>query len=129
MLMQPKCVLVIDDELAIQTVIQVCLEEFGDWDVLTASSGAEGLEVAATKHPDAILLDVSMPGMDGLMTLQKLRDNEATRHIPVMFLTAHVEPEAQSNFAKLAIAGVISKPFDPLELVEQIRTAFGWGKV
>jgi CheY-like chemotaxis protein len=127
--MQPKCVLVIDDELAIQTVIQVCLEEFGDWDVLTASSGAEGLEVAATKHPDAILLDVSMPGMDGLMTLQKLRDNEATRHIPVMFLTAHVEPEAQSNFAKLAIAGVISKPFDPLELVEQIRTAFGWGKV
>jgi CheY-like chemotaxis protein len=127
--MQPKCVLVIDDELAIQTVIQVCLEEFGDWDVLTASSGAEGLEVAATKHPDAILLDVSMPGMDGLMTLQKLRDNEATRHIPVMFLTAHVEPEAQSNFAKLAIAGVLSKPFDPLELVEQIRTAFGWGKV
>jgi CheY-like chemotaxis protein len=126
--MQPKCVLVIDDELAIQTVIQVCLEEFGDWDVLTASSGAEGLEVAETKHPDAILLDVSMPGMDGLMTLQKLRDNEVTRHIPVIFLTAHVEPEAQLNFAKLAIAGVLSKPFDPLELVEQIRTTFGWGK-
>jgi CheY-like chemotaxis protein len=122
--MPSKCILVIDDEAAIQTVIQVCLEEFGSWDVLTAGSGPEGLQVAA----DAILLDVSMPGMDGFMTLQRLQDNDVTRHIPVMFLTAHVEPEAQLNFSKLAIAGVISKPFDPLDLVEQVRNTLGWEK-
>lgn len=124
--MEPKCVLVIDDEEAIRAVIQVCLEEFGHWDVLTARSGSEGLQLAIAKKPDAILLDVSMPGMDGFMTLKKLQENEQTQCIPVMLLTAHVQPEAQLEFSKLAIAGVIFKPFDPLNLIEQVATAFGW---
>jgi CheY-like chemotaxis protein len=112
--MKPKCILVIDDEEAIRAVIQVCLEEFGHWEVLTAGSGAAGLQL------------VSMPGMDGFTTLKKLQENDVTQHIPVMLLTAHVQPEAQLEFAKLAIAGVIFKPFDPLELVDQVANTFGW---
>jgi CheY-like chemotaxis protein len=124
--MKPKCILVIDDEEAIRAVIQVCLEEFGHWEVLTAGSGAAGLQLALSEQPDAILLDVSMPGMDGFTTLKKLQENDVTQHIPVMLLTAHVQPEAQLEFAKLAIAGVIFKPFDPLELVDQVANTFGW---
>jgi two-component system, OmpR family, alkaline phosphatase synthesis response regulator PhoP len=124
--MEAKCILVIDDEEAIRAVIQVCLEEFGQWNVLTARSGVEGLELATTKKPDAILLDVSMPGMDGFMTLQKLQENEHTQSIPVMFLTAHVQPEAQLEFSKLPIVGTIFKPFDPMALVEQVAITFGW---
>jgi two-component system, OmpR family, alkaline phosphatase synthesis response regulator PhoP len=124
--MSIKRILVIDDEEVIQEVIQGCLEDIGEWKVITASSGQEGLLVAESKLPDGILLDVSMPEMDGIKTLQKLQQNPVTQGIPVVLLTAKVQAADQARFSQLAIAGVILKPFDPLILVDLVAAAFHW---
>lgn len=124
--MTNKRILVIDDEERIQEVVQTCLEILSGWNVLTASSGTEGLYIAQTNHVDAILLDVFLPEMDGLTIFQKLQDNPATQSIPVIFLTAKVQPAERAQFAQLGIAGVITKPFNPVELASQIAEAVGW---
>lgn len=121
-----KRILVVDDEPPIQEVIQGCLEELADWEVWTALSGPEGLQLAQSGQPDGILLDVSMAEMDGLAVLQALKANPATQAIPVVLLTARVQASDRAQFAELPIAGVIQKPFDPLALVDQIADAFGW---
>lgn len=116
-------ILVIDDEERIQEVIQLSLEILNGWEVLTASSGSEGLLKAQNHKPDAILLDVSMPQMDGFATLAKLRSNSTTQAIPVIFLTAKVQLADRQQFAELGLAGVIIKPFDPLILADQVTAA------
>jgi CheY-like chemotaxis protein len=121
-----KCVLVIDDEIAIQEVIQGCLEELGAWKVLVASSGIEGVELARSHQPDGILLDVLMPEIDGFEVLQRFQEHVETQSIPVILLTARVQPEDREKFSQMAITGVILKPFDPMNLVNQIATIFGW---
>ncbi len=124
--MTTRRVLVIDDEEAIQEIIQACREDLGGWDVLVAGSGSQGLLLAASESLDGILLDVSMPEMNGFETLQKLQENPTTQKIPVTLLTARVQPEEKERFAQLGIAGLILKPFDPLTLVEQVAEVFGW---
>jgi CheY-like chemotaxis protein len=119
-------ILVIDDQEAIQEVIQACLEEFGDWEVIKAGSGQEGLLIAKSQLPDGILLDVSMPEMDGFETFQKLQQNPVTQPIPVVLLTAKVQPADREQFSQLGVAGIILKPFDPLTLVELVAKAFQW---
>jgi CheY-like chemotaxis protein len=121
-----KRVLVVDDEPPIQEVIQGCLEELADWEVWTASSGREGLQLAQSGQPDGILLDVSMAEMDGFAVLQALKADSETALIPVVLLTARVQAADQAQFAELPIAGVIQKPFDPLALADQVADAFGW---
>lgn len=125
-IMARKCILVIDDEPAIQVVIQGCLEDIAGWAVLRADSGPEGIRVAMEKQPDAILLDVTMPEMDGIETLQQLRENPLTYHIPVAFLTAKVQPEDQQQFAAVGAAGLIIKPFNPMQLITQVVEVFDW---
>ncbi len=93
---------------------------------MMARSGKEGLARAGAKLPDAILLDVMMPDMDGPATLQQLRTNPATQSIPVIFLTAKVQSADRRRFANLGVQAIISKPFDPLRLAEQISAALGW---
>jgi CheY-like chemotaxis protein len=124
--MTVRRILVIDDEERIQEVVQTCLEILNGWDVLTASSGEEGLLQAQTQQPDAILLDVSLPGMDGLDIWQQLQENLTTQSIPVILLTARVQPADRERFARLGIAGVIPKPFDPVQLAAQVAQALGW---
>jgi len=124
--MPTKRILVIDDEAVILEVIQGCLEELGDMAVLTAASGMKGLQMAQAELPDGILLDVSMPGMDGLAVLQQLQANALTQSLPVVLLTARVQPEDRAKFAQTGVAGIISKPFDPIALVDQVAEAFGW---
>lgn len=124
--MPTKRVLVIDDEADIRAIIQGCLEDIAEWDVLTAASGQEGIQLAIAEQPDGILMDVSMPGMGGLEALQRLQEDSRTQAIPVVLLTARVLIEEQEGFATLAIAGLIVKPFDPMTLVGQITDAFGW---
>ena len=121
-----KRVLVIDDEADIRAVIQGCLEDIAGWEVLTANSGEEGLQIAATEKLDGILMDVSMPGMGGLEALGKLQENPQTQTIPVALLTAKVLPDEREEFASLGIVGLIMKPFDPMILVEQVAGVFGW---
>lgn len=117
-----KRILIIDDEPDIREATQVCLEIVKGWDVSTAGSSHEGIEKAILEQPDAVLLDVMMPGVDGLATFEQLQANPATRHIPVILLTAKVQAADQRQFTQLAIAAVITKPYDPLSLAEQIET-------
>ncbi|MBW4619199.1 MAG: response regulator [Cyanosarcina radialis HA8281-LM2] len=124
--MATKRVLVIDDEDVVQEVLQGCLEDVGGWETLLASSGSEGLEIAIAKQPDAILLDVSMPDMDGVETFQQLQNHSATKDIPVILLTAKIQPADRARFSQLGIAGVIAKPFDPMTLADRIATSLGW---
>ncbi len=122
----PKRVLIIEDEYPIRAVIQACLVSLAKWEVYTAASGKEGIQHAIQQQPDAILLDVSMPEMDGIATFQKLQENSLTNTIPVIFLTAKVQPSDQAQYAELGIAGLITKPFDPVQLSIQIATILGW---
>lgn len=121
-----KRILVVDDEDNIREVAQASLEMVGGHDVLTASSGAEGIEMATRHKPDAILLDVMMPDMDGPATFQRLQAGDATRAIPVILLTAKVQATDQRSFERLGGSGLLSKPFDPMTLPDQVAHALGW---
>lgn len=118
--------LVIDNEPYIQEVIKICLETIANWDVITASSGREGIVKAQSEQPDAILLDVMMPEMDGLTTFAQLHANPATQSIPVILLTAKAEIFDQRYYSQLGIKATIAKPFEPLELANQIAIALDW---
>ena len=119
-------VLVVDDDESIREVAQLSLELVGGWTVTTASSGAEALTKAAAERPDAILMDVMMPGMDGPTACRLLHDNPGTRDIPVVFLTAKVQRADQREWTELPIAGVLAKPFDPMGLCRAVSSLLGW---
>lgn len=121
-----KNILIVDDEEDVRAIAKLGLEMGAGWNVLTASSGQEGLRMAATHQPDVILLDMMMPEMDGRATLQRLKANPQTQLIPVILVTAKVQGPDQSHFADLGIAAVFAKPFRPLKLAEQIRAALSW---
>ena len=119
-------ILIIDDEDDIREVAALSLETVANWQVYTANSGAQGLARAIEHQPDAILLDVMMPGMDGPTTFRELRKNPATAHIPVLLLTAKVQSSDQRRFADMGVEAILFKPFDPLTLSNQISTVLGW---
>lgn len=119
-------ILIIDDEEDIREVAALSLETVAGWDVMMASSGAQGLARAVEYQPDAILLDVMMPGMDGPTTFCELRKNPATSRIPVLLLTAKVQASDQRRFADLGVDAVLFKPFDPMTLSTQIAGVLGW---
>lgn len=121
-----KRILIIDDEAGIQAIARLGLKIEADWEVLTASSGAEGMAIAESQQPDAILLDVMMPGLDGLATFGQLQSNPATQSIPVILLTAKVQASEQSQFKRLGVAGVIPKPFNPLTLASEMAAILHW---
>lgn len=124
--MTTKKILVIDNEEYIQEVAKVCLETVAGWEVVTAGSGKEGISKAETCQPDAILLDVMMPDMDGLTTFEKLRANPATKAIPVILLTAKIQASDRRRYAQLGMKAAIAKPFNPLELATQVASALDW---
>ena len=119
-------ILIIDDERDIQEVAQLALEMVAGWTVHIASSGLEGLELALLEQPDAVLLDVMMPDMDGIMTLQALQSNPRTSTIPVILMTAKTQLADRERFLKLGISGLISKPFKAMQLSHQIELALSW---
>jgi CheY-like chemotaxis protein len=119
-------ILIIDDEDDIREVAALSLESVAGWEVVTANSGAQGLARALEHQPDAILLDVMMPGMDGPTTFRELSKNPATAKIPVLLLTAKVQSSDQRRFADLGVKSVLFKPFDPMTLADQISDVLGW---
>lgn len=121
-----RTLLLIDDDDDVREIAQLSLELNAGWNVLAASSGAQGIEIARTKRPDAILLDVMMPALDGPATLAQLREDERTRSIPVVFLTAKARPAERDRLVGLDVAGVLAKPFDPMTLADQVQTTLGW---
>ncbi|HEY9300174.1 MAG TPA: response regulator [Phormidium sp.] len=121
-----KHILVIDDEQDIRDVVQVSLEEFAGWQVATAESGQSGLQKVKIGNWDAILLDVSMPDMDGFSVFEQLKADCATNAIPVVLLTAKVLPSDLRRFAEMGVAGVISKPFNPVTVWQQVEEILKW---
>lgn len=126
--MNSKRILVIDDEADIREIARMSLKITKQWDVLTAASGDEGVAIAATEQPDAILLDVIMPEPDGLATLHALSSNTATQHIPVLLLTATVKAATRQEYAELGAKAVLLKPFDPGVLGNQIEQVLHWNR-
>jgi len=126
MLSRVRSVLIIDDEDDIREVAALSLEAVAGWTVFTASSGKEGILSASELQPDAIVMDVMMPGMDGPTTFKNMQQTPAIAHIPVILLTAKVQGVDQRRFADLGVAAVLFKPFDPLLLSHQIAAALGW---
>lgn len=124
--MSTKRILIIDDESHVLEVVHTCLEMLSDWNVLSTTSAREGLVKAQDEQPDAILLDMMMPGMDGFTFLRELQSNPATQHIPVVLLTAMAQRLEQQQLPQLGIRGVIAKPFNPISLTDQISEALGW---
>jgi CheY-like chemotaxis protein len=123
---EPKRVLIIDDEADIREVAQVSLELVGHYEVRTAGGGREGLESARAYQPDAILLDVTMPDLDGPATLAQLRADPATQQIPVVFLTAKTQTAERAQLAQLSPAGILTKPFDPMKLAGDLASTLQW---
>ena len=119
-------ILIIDDEDDIREVAALSLETVAGWSVVTANSGKEGIRQAITQQPDAILMDVMMPAMDGPTTFRELQRIPDVSHIPVLLLTAKVQGADQRRFAGLGVSGVLFKPFDPLTLAAQMSTVLGW---
>lgn len=124
--MSTKRILIIDDEVHLLEVVQICLETLGGWDVLPAASGREGLLRAQLEQPDAILLDMMMPEMDGVAFLGQLQANPMTQDIPVVLLTAIAHRLDPEQLSSLGVRGAIAKPFNPLSLTSEIAEALGW---
>jgi two-component system OmpR family response regulator len=116
-------ILLIDDDDDVRRVAHLSLSRLGRMEVVDADSGAAGLLRAAAERPDAILLDVMMPDMDGPATLAALRASPPTAAIPVLFLTAKAMPSELERLLQLGALGVLTKPFDPLTLAAQVRQA------
>ena len=91
-----------------------------------ATNGAEAVALCSSDPPDAVLLDVMMPTMDGPTTFARLQEDTRTRSVPVILLTAKVQPSERRRYEDLAVAGVLAKPFDPIALPDQITDILGW---
>jgi CheY-like chemotaxis protein len=120
-------ILIIDDEEDLRTILRFCLGRIGGMELAEASNGTEGLAKAFTEKPDAILLDIMMPGMDGTAVQAALRANPSLQSIPVIFLTAKATSNELDLYRNMGVAGILTKPFDPLTLAEKVRKILGGG--
>lgn len=114
-------ILIIDDEEDIRYVCGSSLEMIGGVNVFEADGGKKGLELAQAEKPDAILLDMIMPDMDGSATITALKKNPETASIPVIFLTTRTLSLDFARMKSLGAAGWIVKPFDPMTITDQIK--------
>ncbi|HZA04629.1 MAG TPA: response regulator [Propionibacteriaceae bacterium] len=119
-------ILLVDDDALLREVAQSALELVGGWHVSTAASGGQAQQRARAERPDAILLDVMMPGLDGPTTVNALRADPTTRDIPIIFLTAKMPSDDLAEWRPLRLAGVIRKPFDPMTLAADMAALLGW---
>ncbi|MEN3343146.1 MAG: hypothetical protein V7644_2550 [Actinomycetota bacterium] len=113
-------VLVIDDEPPIRLLCRVNLEAEG-MEVLEAADGPSGLDQARKERPDVVLLDVMMPGLDGWRVAEHLLDDERTKSIPIVFLTARAEFRDRARGLDIGGVDYVTKPFNPLELAPLVR--------
>jgi CheY-like chemotaxis protein len=114
-------ILHVEDDISIQEVAKVALEIVGGFEITSCDDGESALSRADAWQPDLILLDVMMPGIDGPTTLGKLREQASTRAIPVIFMTAKVQPSEIEHYRAIGALDVVIKPFDPMTLAEQLR--------
>ena len=106
----------------------MALADGAGWEVRCVPSGAAAIAATAASAPDAVLLDVEMPDMDGPATVAALRAQPTTAQTPILFLTGHEDPAERARLATLDVVGVLSKPFDFAELPGQVADALGWAR-
>ena len=116
-----KRILYVEDEPDIQAVAKIALESVGGYELKVCSLGQEALDTVPEFTPDLFLLDVMMPGMDGTATLKALHEIPELEKIPVIFMTAKVQPDEVDALMALGALDVIAKPFDPMTLADQIN--------
>lgn len=116
----PETILVIEDEEDVTDLIRYHLKKAG-FRVLIAGDGATGLGVATSEHPDAIILDLMLPGLNGLEVAKRLRAQERTSETPLLMLSAKGEPESRIKGLELGADDYLPKPFSPRELVLRIQ--------
>lgn len=109
-------IFIVEDEDDIRTIAQIAIEDIGNYQLGSAASGMEALSIMPDFKPDLILLDVMMPGMDGIQTFQELKKIPVLRNTPVVFMTAKVQDSEKNSYKDLGAVDVIPKPFDPLTL-------------
>ncbi|MBM3216607.1 response regulator [Candidatus Poribacteria bacterium] len=114
-------VLVVEDEKDIQFLLKMALEANGRHEVSVADNGLRGIELASQEQPDVILLDVMMPLLDGFETIRRLRADDTTRQIPVIFLTAKAQSKEIEQGLALGAIGYLTKPFYAMTLNEEIE--------
>lgn len=114
-------ILYVEDEQDIQTIAQMALEIVGGFEVTICSSGMEALQTVTGFAPDIILLDVMMPGMDGIQTYRALRQLPECAATPVVFMTAKVQASEVRDYLDLGAVAVIPKPFDPMTLADDVQ--------
>lgn len=123
--MPQRRILLIEDDPDIQKMIQLTLKFQGGHQVTLASDGLEGLAKAAEEQPDAILLDVTMPHMDGYETCRRLKADPATAAIPVIFMSGRAQPSDTQKGLALGAVGYLVKPFDPMTLSDRLDAILG----
>ena len=114
-------ILLVDDEADIRTIARLALEAVGGFEVRECPSGLAAPQTAADYQPQLILMDVMMPVQDGPETLKALRATPGLPPIPVVFMTAKVQPQEVSALRSLGALDVIAKPFDPMTLAQTVR--------
>lgn len=116
-----KKILVAEDEEDVRSILELSLNDVGEFTIKICCSGQEALQQVEAFAPDLILLDMMMPGMDGMKTLMELRKIEKVKEIPVVFLTAKTQSDEVAHFREAGALDVIKKPFDPMTLAENLQ--------
>jgi two-component system OmpR family response regulator len=116
-------ILHVEDDASLQNLVRAALEHLGGYEVCTAADGEQALAAARAQPPQLLLLDLDLPGMNGIETLRALRGIEALRTTPVIFLTAAADPAILAELRSLGVAEVLPKPFRPRALVQAVAQA------
>ncbi|MCK5295475.1 MAG: response regulator [Alphaproteobacteria bacterium] len=116
-----KKILYVEDDLDIQKVVKLALEEVGGFTVKLCSSGKKALDCIVAFKPDLVILDVMMPGLNGPDTLQEIHKIPQMAQVPVIFMTAKIQPHEVLEYRKMGVKDVIFKPFDPMALADTIQ--------
>jgi len=124
--MKPKRILVVDDEPRVREMIEFRLRQYG-FEVIQAANGREALAVASKEQPDLVLLDVMMPELDGFQVCSRLKQHEATQHIPVVMLTAKAEAKDVTRAFNSGAADYVVKPYDPVVLQQKVVQSLAAG--
>jgi CheY-like chemotaxis protein len=124
--MSGRRLIVADDDDDIRMLVAMSLTRLGGHEIRTCSTGLAAIELAAEWLPDAVVMDVRMPVMDGPTAAGRLAAHPTTATIPVILMTASVRQEEQQALSALKVAGILSKPFDPMTLSDEITAMLGW---
>ena len=116
----PKKILIADDQLYMIRLLEMTLKK-GGYEVVSCRDGNEALATAARVQPQLIVLDLIMPGLDGLGALRQLKENPATKNIPVIVLSTKGHALTRAETEQAGAAQFFTKPFSPIQLLEEIK--------